>query len=60
MGLVDFTESLIHEYALCKKKITEFSDMLVNIETPAIFTEFTKSSNHFLSNLEYNFQKDKF
>ena len=34
--------------------------MLVNIETPAIFTEFTKSSNNFLSNLEYNFQKDKF
>jgi hypothetical protein len=38
MGLVDFTESLIHEYALCKKKITELSDMLINIETPEIFT----------------------
>lgn len=31
MGLVEFTESLIHEYALCKKKITELSDMLVNV-----------------------------
>ena len=31
MGLVDFTESLIHEYALCKKKITELSEMLVNV-----------------------------
>jgi len=60
MGLVDFTESLIHEYALCKKKITDLSDMLANVETPSVFEEFTKNSTIFLSNLEYNFQKDKF
>lgn len=34
MSLVYFTESLIHEYAVCKKKINELSDILVNIETP--------------------------
>ena len=60
MGLVEFTESLIHEYALCKKKITELSDMLVNVQTPQVFAQFTKNSTGFLSNLEYNFQKDKF
>ena len=37
MGLVEFTESLIHEYAVCKKKIKELSDVLVNIETPEVF-----------------------
>ena len=35
--LVDFTQSLIHEYALCKKKIAQLSDMLVNVETPDIY-----------------------
>lgn len=34
--------------------------MLVNVETPEVFAEFTKNSTGFLSNLEYNFQKDKF
>ena len=60
MSLVYFTESLIHEYAVCKKNINELSDILVNIETPEVFKEFAKNSVCFLSNLEYNFQKDKF
>ncbi len=60
MSLVESTESLIHEYAVCKKKINQLSDVLVNIETPEVFNEFSKNSVSFLSNLEYNFQKDKF
>lgn len=60
IGLVECTEGLIHEYAVCKNKVMDLGDVLGGIETMEGFGEFKKNSAEWLVNLEYNYQKDKF
>jgi hypothetical protein len=50
----------MHEYSICKESITQLSNIFAKVEQIDSFREFSENSSEFLSNLDYNFKKDKF
>ena len=59
-ALINNTESLIHEYALCKHKVSDLWEVLSDIEEHQNYKEFFEGSKEMLSNLDYNFKRDRF
>lgn len=45
VGLVEWTEQLVHEYAKCKNRVSELGDLLVNVETPPVFNSLSNRSH---------------
>lgn len=60
LKLIDQTEILIEEYSKCKENVSHLADVFAKIENAEVYQQFLANSQELLSNLDYNFKKDKF
>ena len=60
LKLINGTQSLLGEYNSCREGVNTLSEIFANVEKPENYQHFFENSQQLLSNMDYNFKKDKF